>query len=209
MHLYYNMLSLAWKGINLEREMGSTRFAFLFVYSLLFSHFLAVFLSYIMFILDIETSSYNTCAVGISASLFCLKYIWNQSSSSLTNIYGLSIPLKYAAWVECIIISIITPNASFVGHLSGILAGVVYLKLQQHSHLFQFMTKYLFTNQYTYTSSFLGSKRNSNNSNNSSNSTSTESTYNHNSNNENCYSQQTNNNSNRQNSAGNLKIYDS
>ena len=192
--------------------MGSTRFAFLFVYSLLFSHFIAVFLSYIMFILDIDTSSYHTCAVGISASLFCLKYIWNQSSSSLANIYGLSIPLKYAAWVECIIISIITPNASFVGHLSGILAGVVYLKLQQHSsHMLQFMSKYLCTNQYTYTRSFLGSKRNSNsnNSSNSSNSNSnpsTENTYN-NSNNENFYSQQTNNNSKRQNSSGNFKNF--
>lgn len=126
MHLYYNMLSLSWKGVNLERTLGSYSFVLLVSYALFSSHLIAVFLSYILYEIDIMTSSYNTCAVGFSAVLFCLKYVWNQNSDDYSQIYGLILPTKHIAWAECIIISILTPNVSFIGHLSGILAGVLY-----------------------------------------------------------------------------------
>lgn len=36
---------------------------------------------------------------------------------------------QYVAWVELVVISLITPNASFLGHLVGILAGLLHLTL--------------------------------------------------------------------------------
>eukprot|EP01039_Chlorochromonas_danica_P005660 gene5661-6242_t len=105
MHLYYNMLSLCWKGVQLEagglHEMKITD----------------------------DISGYSTCAIGFSAVLFSLKYVLNYGSPERTMIAGLAVPAKYAAWLELVLISIVTPNASFLGHLAGILAGWIYIHL--------------------------------------------------------------------------------
>ena len=137
-HLYYNMLSLAYKGMSLETLIGSGRFLFLTIYAVVMSHWLAVGISasmyqaYLLFPMYCRNllvySGYDTCAIGFSSVLFCYKYIWNQGySSETTYIMGMSVPTKYAAWIECLVISLITPNVSFVGHLAGIAAGVLYL----------------------------------------------------------------------------------
>jgi membrane associated rhomboid family serine protease len=129
-HLYYNMLSLCWKGINLESSMGSTQFAYLVLFSLLVSHSLMVALTYILynfFEFSGYGSGYTTCAVGFSAVLFSLKYVLNSRSPHFESVMGIMVPSKYAAWLELVIISLITPNASFIGHLAGILAGVLYV----------------------------------------------------------------------------------
>ena len=128
-HLYYNMLSLCWKGVNLEKKMGSAAFLQLVVFSLVVSHMLMVLLAYLLYANSEFGSSYHTCAVGFSAVLFSLKYVWNQESGGSTNIMGLAIPTRHAAWFELFLVSIVTPNASFVGHLAGILAGILYLHM--------------------------------------------------------------------------------
>jgi rhomboid domain-containing protein 1 len=133
-HLYYNMLSLLWKGINLERRLGSVKFLQLVVFSLLCSHILMVALSYALHELGFDPgiSGFNTCAIGFSAVLFSLKYVWNQLSPEMTNVMGMmNVPSRYAAWIELVLISIISPRASFLGHLCGILAGMVYLQVVQ------------------------------------------------------------------------------
>nr|KJB26900.1 hypothetical protein B456_004G265200 [Gossypium raimondii] len=75
-HLVYNMMSLLWKGIQLETSMGSTEFA-----------------------------------------------------SMVVALLGLS-QARYAAWAELILIQMFVPRVSFLGHLSGIFAGILYLKLK-------------------------------------------------------------------------------
>lgn len=35
-------------------------------------------------------------------------------------------PGKYAAWAELLLIHLLVPNASFIGHLAGILSGLIY-----------------------------------------------------------------------------------
>ncbi|KAG4189529.1 hypothetical protein ERO13_A08G228300v2 [Gossypium hirsutum] len=75
-HLVYNMMSLLWKGIQLETSMGSTEFA-----------------------------------------------------SMVVALLGLS-QARYAAWAELILIQMFVPRVSFLGHLGGILAGILYLKLK-------------------------------------------------------------------------------
>ena len=126
-HLYYNMMSLTWKGINLEIEMGSAAFLQLVLFSLLVSHGLVVVIAYVLYIYTDFTGTYHTCMVGFSAVLFSLKYVWNQKGSGDSNIMGISFPSKYAAWLELVLISMIHPNVSFVGHLAGILAGIIYV----------------------------------------------------------------------------------
>lgn len=108
-------------------EIGSSAFLKLVIFSLLVSHSLLVIMSYLLYMYTDYTSSYHTCCVGFSAILFALKYVWNKKANSNTNIIGISVPSKYAAWVELVVISFISPNSSFLGHLSGILAGILYI----------------------------------------------------------------------------------
>lgn len=45
---------------------------------------------------------------------------------------GISINIKWASWVEILLIQMIIPNASFLGHVSGILAGMLYVQPFSH-----------------------------------------------------------------------------
>ena len=129
-HLYYNMISLLWKGIHLEKSLGSRPYLKLVAYSLLCAHTLMVLLTFVLdrFAFPAHISGFHSCAVGFSAVIFSLKYVWNSQSPGTTNIGGIRINNKYAAWLELVLISVITPSASFVGHLAGILAGMIYVK---------------------------------------------------------------------------------
>lgn len=42
---------------------------------------------------------------------------------------GFRLNTRYAAWLELVLISILVPNASFLGHLCGILAGILYVEV--------------------------------------------------------------------------------
>jgi rhomboid domain-containing protein 1 len=129
-HLIYNMMSLLWKGVTLEFEMGSENFALMTAALLLIAHSLFVPVAYIATAF-FGASTYYSCAVGFSAVLFGLKVVMNHSAvgHQAVSFWGIPFPVeaKYAAWVELVIISLISPNASFVGHLCGILAGVIWL----------------------------------------------------------------------------------
>lgn len=128
MHLYYNMLSLTWKGLQLESQLGSAGLLMLILYAILSSGLIMVTLSYALVLIGSENfASYNICSIGFSGVLFCLKYVLNFNAPSMTRVMGLDIPTKHAAWAELVAISLVTPNASFLGHLAGILAGVIYL----------------------------------------------------------------------------------
>lgn len=57
-----------------------------------------------------------------------MKTVLNyQSAGSYVSIMGLTVQTKYAAWLELLVISVLVPNASFIGHLAGILAGFAWL----------------------------------------------------------------------------------
>eukprot|EP01033_Poteriospumella_lacustris_P007985 gene7985-5746_t len=131
-HLYYNMLSLCWKGLHLEKTLGSPRFLLLIVFSMAVAPCLHVAVAYFLYQiigLDEYSAGYDICAVGFSAVLFSLKYVWNILSPETTSLMGFSVPSRYAAWFELVLISLVTPNASFIGHLAGILAGYLFLLL--------------------------------------------------------------------------------
>lgn len=58
-----------------------------------------------------------------------MKFITTQEDSEgYRNIQGFRVPTKYATWVELIAIHVLVPNASFMGHFAGVLAGILYTK---------------------------------------------------------------------------------
>ncbi|KAH9319909.1 hypothetical protein KI387_021678, partial [Taxus chinensis] len=127
-HLVYNMLSLLWKGVQLERMMGSTKFASLVVMLLGMSHGLEVVLAKMLAtFFDYPHSFTSECSVGFSAVLFALKVVLNSNSPDYTNVYGVIVPARHAAWAELLLVQMFVPGVSFLGHLSGIIAGLLYL----------------------------------------------------------------------------------
>ena len=132
-HLYYNMGSLLWKGSQLEDRGGSVFFAVQVAVLAILSQLCAMGV-----VVVAALSGYNSwvyeCAAGFSGVLFALKILLTANATGNTSVYGLhfiSIPVRYAAWAELLVIYVLVPHSSFVGHLGGIIGGLVYLKLQR------------------------------------------------------------------------------
>ncbi|MEW5296979.1 MAG: hypothetical protein WDW36_000220 [Sanguina aurantia] len=130
-HLYYNMCSLLVKGIQLEPRYGSVGFALLVAELLGLSHCLVAGGAYLLAgsMRDYRFLYHNTRMAGFSAVLFALKVVLTHRSPGWSSVHGISVPTKYLAWGELALISVLNPQASFYGHLCGILAGLM------HAHL--------------------------------------------------------------------------
>jgi len=108
--------------------MGSQKFATMVAVLLGLSHSLVVASSALLAVwADSPTSFYSECSVGFSGVLFALKVVLGYNSPSHTNVYGILVPSRYAAWVELLVIQMFVPGTSFLGHLCGVLAGVIYM----------------------------------------------------------------------------------
>ncbi|KAK3093816.1 hypothetical protein FSP39_020554 [Pinctada imbricata] len=129
-HLYYNMASMLWKGRQLERRFKSVYFAYLLTVFTVMTSIVYVGLNVALSHL-LQDRWYNmTCAVGFSGVLFALKVLTSHySDPGVHRILGfIPVSSKVVYWAELVVIQMITPNASFTGHLAGILVGLLYIK---------------------------------------------------------------------------------
>uniref|UniRef100_K7G0W9 Rhomboid domain containing 1 n=1 Tax=Pelodiscus sinensis TaxID=13735 RepID=K7G0W9_PELSI len=126
-HLYFNMVSLLWKGIKLERKLGSLFFGYIIA---VFSVLIGIVYMVLEFALAglLNDPSYRVnCAVGFSGVLFALKVLSNHHHPGrISNIMGIRVSSKYACWLELVAIHLCTAGTSFAGHLAGILVGLMY-----------------------------------------------------------------------------------
>jgi rhomboid domain-containing protein 1 len=59
--------------------------------------------------------------------IFALKVLTShETPPGREFVGGMWVSTRYAAWIELILIHLLVPNASFMGHLAGILAGLIY-----------------------------------------------------------------------------------
>ena len=128
-HIYYNMVSFVWKGISLEKHFGSGYFLYMLaVFSVLSS---VVYCGLQIALTEIfDQASYMwQCAAGFSGVIFALKVVTTYGMPHRTvYIMGfIPVPSRHAVWAELILISLLVPRASFVGHLAGILVGMAYV----------------------------------------------------------------------------------
>jgi rhomboid domain-containing protein 1 len=129
MHLYYNMSSFLFKGRLLERVMGSIQFAWLIMCFIIGS---GMVLTASTLFLDAYFPQYNagfSCAVGFSGVLFALNTIlpFMLRSPEQSQIMGFQFPTKYVTLVELVMIHLLVPGSSFLGHLAGIFVGLMFV----------------------------------------------------------------------------------
>ncbi|XP_061576437.1 rhomboid-related protein 4 [Cololabis saira] len=126
-HLYFNMVSFLWKGMKLERRLGGAWFLYLLSVLSLLTGVLYLALEFLLTELTDDQSYSTACAVGFSGVLFGLKVINNHyHPGGVTHVMGVPVSNRYASWAELVLIHITAPGTSFVGHLAGILVGLLY-----------------------------------------------------------------------------------
>ncbi|NXS53367.1 RHBL4 protein, partial [Brachypteracias leptosomus] len=110
-HLYYNMVSMLWKGIMLEKKLKSLWFGYILVVFSVLTGVVYLLLE-LMLVKVLDDPSYEmNCAVGFSGVLFALKVLNNQyNPGRVSSVLGLQIPSKYACWVELVAIHLIAPG---------------------------------------------------------------------------------------------------
>ena len=81
-HLYYNMVSFAWKGIKLEKHerYGSFGFIFLILVFAILTGGIYTLLSYIAAEILEDPSYVRQCSIGFSGILFALKVVANSEA---------------------------------------------------------------------------------------------------------------------------------
>lgn len=128
-HIYYNMASFVWKGLSLEKDMGSGYFCSLLAVFVLLTNLVYCGLQYAATLVFHDYSHLYQCAAGFSGVIFAVKVVTTyRLPPGMSLIMGiLPVPSRLAVWAELIVISILVPNASFVGHLAGILVGMAYV----------------------------------------------------------------------------------
>lgn len=128
-HIYYNMASFVWKGLSLEKDMGSGYFCTLLAVFVLLTNIVYCVLQYIAVLMFHDYSYLYHCAAGFSAVIFAVKVITTyRLPGGISYVMDiLPVPNRLAVWAELIVISILIPNVSFVGHLAGILVGMAYV----------------------------------------------------------------------------------
>lgn len=129
-HVLYNCSSFLYRGVTLESALGSEYFFALVVYLSFAAHVLYVAVAVAARDLGITGSLMNRCVVGFSGVLFGLKVIVNSDrryGDQANRIFGVSVPGGSAPWAELVLVQVLLPNVSFLGHLSGILAGLIYV----------------------------------------------------------------------------------
>ncbi|XP_032133527.1 rhomboid-related protein 4 isoform X2 [Sapajus apella] len=126
-HLYFNMASMLWKGINLEKRLGSRWFACVITTFSILTGVVYLLLQFAVAEFMDEPDFKRSCAVGFSGVLFALKVLNNHyCPGGFVNVLGFPVPNRFACWVELVAIHLCSPGTSFAGHLAGILVGLMY-----------------------------------------------------------------------------------
>lgn len=111
--------------------MGSTEFASMIAALLGLSQGINLIMAKaLLLFFDYDRPYYSEFAVGFSGVLFGMKVVLNAQSDNYTYVHGMILPARYAAWAELFLIQMLVPNVSFLGHLGGILAGLIYLQIK-------------------------------------------------------------------------------
>nr|XP_048315247.1 rhomboid-related protein 4 isoform X4 [Myodes glareolus] len=123
-HLYFNMVSMLWKGIKLERRLGSRWFGYIITTFSLLTGVVYLLLQFTLAEFMNEPDFRRNCAVGFSGVLFALKVLSNHyCPGGFVNVLGFPVPNRFACWAELIAIHFCTPGTGRVFSAGVVSAG--------------------------------------------------------------------------------------
>lgn len=125
LHLYLNMACLLREGTWLERRVGGRWLLYLLCVFSLLSGVVYLLLQAVL----AQLLTQNECAVGFSGVLFGLSVLKNHyDPDGVTILWVAPVRNRYVVWAELLLALIINSNSSLIGHLAGILVGLLYAK---------------------------------------------------------------------------------
>ena len=133
-HLFYNMSSFLSKGMMFETRLGTERYGALLLFLVLGSAAIHVALAALLAgaFPELFLGELHSCAIGFSSVIFALKAMLHTAAPSgaagRITVFGFhiaSLPLRLVSWVELLAIQLVYPSASWLGHASGIIAGLL------------------------------------------------------------------------------------
>ncbi|CAD6238815.1 unnamed protein product [Miscanthus lutarioriparius] len=111
--------------------MGTAEFASMVAALLGLSQGAMLLLSKGLSLLGDGAPYYDEFCIGFSGVLFGMKAVtMSARPGDFLHLAGMVIPAKDAVWAQLFLTEALIPDSSFVGHLGGILAGHVYLRLK-------------------------------------------------------------------------------
>ncbi|KAM9999096.1 hypothetical protein ACTFIZ_002646 [Dictyostelium cf. discoideum] len=120
-HIVYNMISFL-DLAKLERlTFGTLKYFYLLFLFGIITNLISLFIYFI--------GRNNVCHLGFSGVLFALIYIESNSSGRDVLLFNaVKIPSKLYPWAMLILAHIFVPRSSFIGHFSGIIVGILFIK---------------------------------------------------------------------------------
>ena len=128
LHLAFNMMAFVPMASSLERLLGTVQFTYILVLFTLLASSYHVGLAFIGGTLGYP--SMHECAIGFSGVIFGVIVVdTHLSSVAQRSIFGFfTVPSQYYPLSLLIFLQVLMPSVSFVGHLSGLLAGLTYVR---------------------------------------------------------------------------------
>eukprot|EP00897_Mesotaenium_endlicherianum_P003942 jgi/Mesen1/3576/ME000002S05143 len=130
LHLVFNMMAYVPMGGALERQLGSVRYLYLL---LLFAILNAIIMSSVAYAAEVNpilrySKFLYECSIGFSGVIFALIVAETHTSGVQSrSIFGFfSVPAKWYPWVLLALFQFLMPAVSLLGHLSGIVSGILY-----------------------------------------------------------------------------------
>lgn len=131
-HLLFNALAFGTLATPIERTHGSLFLFWLLFTSILFTSLIYIIISYGMYLISSSSSWIRVRCVGLSGVIFSLAVVDGFREADSTEdthrraLCGLiRVPRKVYPFLLLLILQFMLPNVSFLGHLSGILYGLL------------------------------------------------------------------------------------
>jgi len=128
LHILLNMMAYQPLGVYLENSVGTLQYFILIIYFCIGTNAIHFTMAYGLSMVDMRQYMYQ-CSIGFSGVLFALLVIeCVQRDLGSRSIFGMfSVSSKLYPWILLIILQLIMPNISFLGHLAGIVTGYLYI----------------------------------------------------------------------------------
>lgn len=123
-----NMLSFVGIGAWLEIKMGTLYFFLTILFSTVLTNGLYIGICFFLAAITHRDQWLFYSSIGFSGVIFTLAVLESHSSppNATRSIMGMcQVPSRAYPWVLLIIIQLMLPHISFVGHLSGLLVGIL------------------------------------------------------------------------------------